>query len=498
MRESRPALLPADQWLTLDRTMWRIERDTVLCNDSTHPEDARTVLVDDGQPDSFTLAERLNSTPAWLQESERDGDAWLRSLVSRRVNALPQLTNAASRTAATRHVHDQVRRMMPMPDSSGHPAGDTLWNQEVPYVIDRVAAWCLLGDARAEFDLTPAVIRRSHHLAGALLDWFAVRHQHFDVAALTRYALAAGLLDLDVKGGPALCPPIDTAGIPTQQTAALVAAADQSITVDHLVPLLATVAHGPARLVWFTDDLIETAFDLLVIQRLARLNPGLQMVIAPRSRRCDNDATHHDVEHLLHHPTLHELAGALAAGRGSVSRHGPALAAPLPTKLHPTLIHELARADAVVVKGGRNHELLLGTLARPMWTGYVVTREFTEAQAGYDARPAPLVFVHSTPQHKPWWGWRGRAHRALAVADDRTIPAVWSTIADHERRALSRDPDLLYAELDRLVTSWPLLRQHYAPPARTDMRHLAQQLADLTQQPRYLDLIRRAHRLTHH
>jgi hypothetical protein len=151
-----------------------------------------------------------------------------------------------------------------------------------------------------------------------------------------------------------------------------------------------------------------------------------------------------------------------------------------------------------VVKGGRNHELLLGTLARPMWTGYVVTREFTEAQAGYDARPAPLVFVHSTPQHKPWWGWRGRAHRALAVADDRTIPAVWSTIADHERRALSRDPDLLYAELDRLVTSWPLLRQHYAPPARTDMRHLAQQLADLTQQPRYLDLIRRAHRLTHH
>jgi hypothetical protein len=160
------------------------------------------------------------------------------------------------------------------------------------------------------------------------------------------------------------------------------------------------------------------------------------------------------------------------------------------------LLRGLSQADAVVVKGGRNHELLVGTLARPLWTGYVLTQEFTEAQAGYDAREAPLVLVHSTPDHRPWWGWRGRAHRTVAVAEDRVITAAWSTIADHERRARTNDPDLLYVDLAWMVEAWPQMRQDYAQLARTEIGYVAARLAKLSRRTRDRELIRRAGRLT--
>lgn len=195
---------------------------------------------------------------------------------------------------------------------------------------------------------------------------------------------------------------------------------------------------------------------------------------------------------LLRHPALSELAEACHAARVHVSPHGPAFAAPVLSKLSPALVRDLHESDGVVVKGGHNHELLIGTLDRPMWTGYVVTREFTESQAGYDGRSGPLVFVHSPPGGRPWWGWRGRAERTLAVAEDRSISACWSTIADQRRRTTSSDPAELAGDLAELARSWPSLHTDYARSASGEIRMLADRLTHVSRLPAHHHLARRA------
>jgi hypothetical protein len=315
---------------------------------------------------------------------------------------------------------------------------------------------------------------------------------------LVRCALAAGLLDLDLKGGAARCAPITTRTHHPHPAAALVEAARAPMAVDHLSSLLAVLERGAVRMVWFTDDLIETALDLLVIQHLVQSYPDMRVTVVPRRRRTDNDATYGDVLELLRHGALRWLASIVGttACRVHISPHGPAHAAPRPDKLHSTLLRDLDDADAVVVKGGRNHELLTGTLNRPMWTGYVVVREFTESQAGFDSRTAPPVFVHAPAGTLPWWGWRGRAHRTTQVTPTLRIRWCWTTIADRERRAHLTDPDGLHTELAVLVVNWPRMREHYATQARAEIRDLADRLTRHSRRPTDHHLATHARTLT--
>ncbi|GAB3487644.1 ARMT1-like domain-containing protein [Amycolatopsis cihanbeyliensis] len=490
MCDARPPMLPPSQWVTVDAAGWREHRDTVLGR-ACEPGEAGSLLV--GVPDSFTLAERLESRPRWLAPEERDGAVWLRDLVTRRLGAR---SRAASGTAAE-HVHDQVRRVLELPDHDGRPVAETVWNQEAPYLIDRVAAWCLTGDPGHDLDPLPASIDRSRGVAMGLLTGLAARQQPTDSDELCRWALTAGLLDLGIKGGRAVCQPLTIprgANWPARVAAALVVSAQRPRAVDHLAALHTTVGAGAAHLVLFTDDLIETAVDLLFLQHLLRRHPRLRVTVAPRSGRTDNDATHADVRLLLSHAALRDLAAAVDTGRVAVSPHGPATAAVLLDKLHPTVLRTLHDADAVVVKGGRNHELLTGTLDRPLWTGYVVAREFTEAQAGYDARPGPLMFVHAAPGQRPWWGWRGRAHRILPVAEDRVVPACWTTIADRHRR--EADPEAQRRDLALLLRCWPQLSQDYPDLARAEIRTLTQGLARTRLAPHDRHLLHQARLVT--
>lgn len=203
-------LLPRDRWCVVDKQTWQACRDVLLGRDGTDEELVRAVHIGGSRPDSFTVAERLTSRPMWLAESERDGAAWLRALVARRVVEVPQL--AGDRTgqhAATAHIHNQLRRMLELPDITGAPSAETLWNQEIPSVVDRVIGHCLFGDAAIDPGPSLDAIIYSHQLIGGLLDWFAAHYPDGDIATLIRYALAAGLVDPGAKGGIALCPPLD-------------------------------------------------------------------------------------------------------------------------------------------------------------------------------------------------------------------------------------------------------------------------------------------------
>lgn len=471
-----PDVLHRDRWATIDPASWDTHQATFLGSDSPATSQVRRILtIDDYRPDSFTVSQRLQR-PAWLDAGERDADAWLQDLVTRRLPAGTQLP-APHRQAAIQHVVGETWRVMSMP-TSGRTVADALWNQEAPYLVDRIIAWCLYGTTDRCFDVTGGFNRRGRDFVARFFTRYAHQLNRLSPAKLLRIAVAAGLCGLDEKGGPARCAPITLPRSPHSGTELssvwqqLRPYADKSPIVDHVDALLARLAAGEVHLVWWLDDLIETAFDLLLIQKLAMINTRLRVTIVGKNGQYDNDASTTDVTELIGLPPLRDLAKAVASRRVQVSQHGPRMATANPLKLHPTLIDAIATSDMMFCKGGRVHEMFSGTINVPMVTGYVVVRSFTEAQAGVDSTTAPLMIFGAAPGTWPWWGFQGRAERTLTLTSGRTIPACYTTVAEHDKRVRTRNPLDLINDLTLLVNAWPHVRHRYSAPARAEIRLL--------------------------
>lgn len=112
-----------------------------------------------------------------------------------------------------------------------------------------------------------------------------------------------------------------------------------------------------------------------------------------------------------------------------------------------------------------------------MFTANVVVRSFTEAQAGVDSTDAPLMFFGVSPGEWPWWGFQGRAERALTLPSGRTVVACYTTVAEHADHVRMRNLTRLVQDLERLVNAWPTLRHPYSTAARAEIRLLAEGLA---------------------
>ncbi len=488
MRSRRWRLLPPDQWREVDTTVWRRRRETFLCSDQPDPDGNLGILVRATyQPDSFTVAERHDSPP-WLAADERDPEKWLTRLIADRLRATPGLAgNPAAMRAAIRHVLTQTRRLLDLPGAHGATVAEELHNQEIPYVIDQVAAYSMLENPDAE--PKPGMFHRlGHAVVADLLGQHAEQLITLDIATLMRVATAAGLIGLDLKGGVTRCVPIPLPGLhqggPTMPIYRnLLRHARQPPALDHTDSFLADVVHGPARLVWWLDDLIESAFDLLVIQRLTTINRRLRVIIVGKNGQHDNDASHRDIARLLRLPALSAIAGSMAEGRVRVIRFGPRMATANPLKLHPSLANEISQADLMWCKGGRIHEMFTGNVNSAIYTGYVVVREFTESQAGHDASTAPVMIFKTAPGEWPWWGFHGRAHRRIAVRADRRIRACHSTVAEHHARANATRPDPLTRDLRRLLTLWPTVQSRYGNAARAEIKLVRDRLIELQPEP---------------
>ena len=442
--------LAADRWRSVDAPTWDRLWPTFLGTDQPSPAKVRRILVSDSyQPDSFTIAERF-AGPRWLDPDERDGDAWLRGLVTSRLP--PQAQEPGRQPDAVAHVVGETLRVQDYRLDNGRVA-DVLWNQEAPDLVDRVIGWCLHGDAATpNHDVAGGFNQHGRVFAAQFLGRFAHVLDRLDTGALARVAVAAGLIGLDRKGGPYWCAPIPLPGPAPgadlgEVWRRLRAYTDASQVLHHLDVLLDHVATGPVHLVWWLDDLVETAFDLLLIQRLTTANPRLGVAVVPKNGRHDNDACSADVARLLRLPAFARLRAAVAYGQVVVSDRGPRMATANPVKLHSSLIDAIDACDVMVCKGGRVHEMFCGNVAVPMFTAYVVVRPFTETQSGVDSTTAPLVVFGAEPGEWSWWGFHGRADRTVTLPSGRAIPVCHTTVAEHTRRVHARDPLDLVGDL---------------------------------------------------
>jgi SAM-dependent methyltransferase/uncharacterized protein with ATP-grasp and redox domains len=369
---------------------------------------------------------------------------------------------------------------------------DTTFNQEFVDIIRRVTAYTIYGDT--EKILYTAEIfnqladRLMPHIIQKVID------NKTDFKTLFLLSVASGISGLDLKGAPAAASPYANTGIAMKQYLNM---DDFAAATDYFDKLFEVVASSKTpvfawndflldirqghKLVWMTDDYIESHFDLLLIAKILEENEHICVEIIPKNGVYGNDLSALQLENLLNSLFPEKLKPHLNSGRLSVNHFGPRMGAANIRKLSNEHTQSLRLADIIVLKGCRIHEMLQGSLNLNSYSAFIVSRTFSEITTGLNSKEIPIVLIHLKPNEYAFWGMSPKNAKTSQLSDGRNITLCASTLSDHERRKVLSVPNEIIAEL--LSLNKLALNYFGDPrPLYQEMELLAEKLVNITKE----------------
>jgi ubiquinone/menaquinone biosynthesis C-methylase UbiE len=484
-------LQPSDLY-TLDKNVIKTYLRDFLCIDSLGSYSDSILADPNFSPDSFTIQEVI-SDASFLSASEVGGYQFIKSHV---ISQLDKLQDEGyfvfgDRDSCVDFAFQQIIKLLEY-ELNGIPLAEQIFNQESPDVIQKVLSYCLYGDPNHELHTHRSFNELGLNIVPVLIE----RHllNCGDLKELLKYSIASGLIGLDLKGSNAAASSFSTSGIrlgsilnlDSESIAdliynELVRISSKSLVIDHWDMFINEILHsGSFKLVWCTDDFIETIFDLYFIQKLLEDVPFINITLIPKNGQHANDASYVDVLRMLHLPIFSHVKSYIELGRFRVTDKGPSMGAVNLRKLSSEVVNEIATSNAVYVKGCRAHEMVQGGLNAVTYTSMVVVRDFTESETGLDARETPLIFFRCDPSEYAYWGFKGRAKRRKILPDGRQFPICHSTLEEHEMRKSTDDPNLLISELNSLTKLHGLIDIRYEQACRNEVSLVVNRLSDIT------------------
>ena len=455
---------PTKQLFRLTEDYLNCNLNRFLCDDSAPSSRSRLLSVKHFAPESFTVSDRINAMP-FLTEMQRGFDDWCRELI------LDQLSRAGlistDQPSSFGNQLQLVRRNLDLLlefEVEGKKLGEAIWNQEFIDVLRRIITYTVCGDPTAPFDTHVAFNQFSRNLMPPVID--LLRQHRYTPQEILTLSIYSGLSGLDMKGSGAAASTFAHAGIPMEplmsvspSDAALLYWNQLRTGIDASRPIFEwrqfeeeSTANGPSHIAWFTDDLIETYLDLAFLESFLMQCDLLHVTLISRSGIFGNDASYEDILSILASDLFPTLSTLLKCNRLQVCSKGPSMGALNLKKLSPEAVRIVAASDIVVVKGCRAHEMVQGGLNKPSYTGYVVSREYSESVSGLDARKSPILFFKLDQGEYAFYGFRERHLRLAKFPDRAPIMLCTSTLMDHSRRKHLTDPKLLVVELQSLFS----------------------------------------------
>lgn len=459
---------------------------TLLCDDATNPQLNDSIIARPNfNPDSFSVQDRMSNN-VFLAEGERDFDQWLGLSIQLKLEMLLQegIIRLQALQDTIEFCLEQVRLFLAFV-AGDQPIASILLNQELPFVVDRILAYCLFGDPSFEIYTHRAFNSFAFRVIPKIIE-HRLWHRDVCLEKLLLFSIASGLIGIDMKRSsppltdcipfkPILNESIESAGDFIWDKLNVFVSRDFSL--ECWDTFSDQVIGQECNLVWFFDDYIESLFDLIFIQELMLRNQRLKIILVPKNGRFDNDAAYEDIKSFLYLPPFQELHNQIARGRLKVSCYGPRMGTANLKKLSPELIHELHRCDCLFIKGSGIHEMFQGGIQKTCYTAYVLAREFNESESGFDARLGPLLFFQTEPSEYAFWGFKGRAIKRITFADGREIAACFSTIREHEYRKRLIDPGEITREKQILLKMQRYVGQEYVTAFNAELRLLSNKLA---------------------
>jgi len=279
-----------------------------------------------------------------------------------------------------------------------------------------------------------------------------------------RISVASGLSGLDLKGAPSAASFYANEGIamrPYLNMPPELAAKDyfrslMKITEESSSPvfdwdIFQRYLSGKNRLAWFTDDYIESYFDLYFISIILDKYPGLSVELIPKNGIYGNDLSWADLEKILENPLYGKLRGYIGSGRLTVNKYGPKMGAANIRKLSDKCVESLLAADFILLKGCRIHEMLQGGLNAETFSAYIVSRALSEIVTGFDSKELPLLLIHLGKKEYAFFGMHPENSRNAAFSGGRHIVSCFSPLSDHQRRKDLTFPGEIAGELRDLL-----------------------------------------------
>ena len=429
----------------------------ILCS---YSEDSyiNAISYENFQPQSFVISEKSNNKPL-LFFDDISYDTWIKDMVFNQTEYLNLPENEMDKLFSI--ICMNLNMLLNM-EYKGELVKDQIYNQEFIDIIRNVIEYTLYGTL--DNKILPS--EKFNKLADSIMPIIITKIKDLKLNELDvlKLSILSGLSGLDLKGAPAAASAYANEGIPMKQYFDML---PEHAAEDYFNNLLCELKNTTTpvfdweifneflksknKLVWLTDDYIETYFDLYFIQILYELYPNINIEIIPKNGRFGNDMSWQDLERIINNPIFTNLKKYLSLGRLSINKFGPLMGAASIKKMSSSCINSIISSDFVLLKGCRVHEMLQGGLNIDTFSCYVVSRNLSEIVTGYSSSENPLLFTHLSKNEFAFFGVDKEFSKKIEFNDMRVIDCCMSTLQDHERRKKLTSPEEIITEFNLLL-----------------------------------------------
>lgn len=469
----------------LDNNVLNKKIKSFLRDDSTDDEYKKILYYHTFFPDSYTIFEKI-SDPPFLFASDK-GD-FLRQNIR---TILKQLENENfiyfdDINKIENLIIKEINFFLNF-KLNDKRLSEIIYIQEFPDILKSVMSYLLFGDENIELHTYRSFNDR---ILPIILRIFNKNFKDtFELKKLLEFSIASGAIGLDIKDhfsasssivscGIELLPYLndDKEYISNYIFNELVNITKKGFIIDYWDDFINNIENK--KIVWITDDYIETIFDIIFIQNLIKQKKNVNVLLIAKNGQYGNDASYNDVMKILNNQIFDEIKNSFNK-EFKVLNIGPKMGAMNLKKITSSFVNEILNSDVIVAKGCRIHEMIQGGLNKKLYAGFSVTREYSEAESGYDSSEYPLIFIKSEPGEFVYWGFKGRAYREKVFDEDKVIKIVYSTIEEHEKRKKCIAPLLLIKDLNYLLKNYDSFIKDYSVQFKAELLFIMNRLNNL-------------------
>lgn len=397
-------------------------------------------------PGLFWVRDRRERPDFLLRESETALDQWLLRKLAGELEQLSKskrLSETIQKTGKETILSHAVNILM-FVDGNNVPFLDRIINQEYSDIFRRMLMLILTGDSLSIYNNHEQFNELGKRTVPLILE----KTRRYGLRDRLYQSIAGGLIGMDRKEENISTAPVSLESTFSLHQEKVTELSDQleryignpdKIGIDCFDWYDSEVIRGKnKKVVWITDDYIQTVFELKFIEEQMQLNESLLFTLIPRYDSYSNDASYKDVMEMLDFNILSTLRMYYRQKRFRVCRDGMDISTFDGYRLSEEAYAAITEADVVVLSGARAYEMSQGMNKIVYYTGIAVCKAYTESITGFSKDSGKLIFLRQGKGERSFAEFEKRATRNMQT-ENGLIPVAGKTAREYYEERYGND-----------------------------------------------------------
>jgi len=389
-------------------------------------------------PGLFNMSERIKNPKFLLEESMVSFEDWLYIKIRSEIEQIYKSKNLVERidTVGIETIVHYCICVLHFKNKKNVCFFDLIINQEYSDIFRRILVLLITGNVFFIFNNNLDFNKLGREVVPQIIQ----RTNHYSLHERLLQSIASGMIGMDIKEKNISTAPISLESnlkLERKDIGSIINALDayihnnSKIGIDCFENYYNEVVLGcNLNIVWFTDDYIETIFEMKFIEEQMSINKTLNFTIVPRYDSYSNDASYDDVIKMLELDELKELKRYYKIGRFSICRNGMDISTVDFFRMSSELYDIILKSNICVISGARAFEMTQGMKKIVYYTGIAVCKSYTESITGFSRNSGKLVFLRQDVGEHSFEGFKDRAWRQIQD-DDKIIPVAKITAKEY-------------------------------------------------------------------